>query len=150
MAGERVRRLVDREPIWRKLENRVDKRLHKIRNRPGSALAKRAPQIPNRNFGGGITVGTVQAGISIILEETVGVPFGGETEITDAEPVQGGTLYTVNVNSPFENMARAKAFFEANTGFASLLTDLLEVEDVEVLRTRPLRDTYQVKVLVHD
>lgn len=150
MTGERLRRALDREPIWRRVEGRIDKRASRIRNRPGKAVARRLPQFPQRNFGGGITVGVVQAAISIVLERTVGIPFGADTEIVDTEPASNGTLYTVNVDSPFENMAQAKAYFEANTGFTSLLTDLLEVRNVEVLKTRPLRDTYQVEILVED
>lgn len=150
MVGETVRDMLDREPVLRKLEDRFDDRLSSLRNRPGDMLSQRVPQIPNRNIGGGIAVGTVEAAIAIVLEETVGIPFGSDVEVVDTDSVRGGTLYTVNVDSPFRNMARARAFFESTTGFTSLLTDLLEVQSTEVLRTRTIRDTYQVEVLVQD
>lgn len=150
MVGERVRDAFDREPIWRRVEDRIDDKASNLRNRPGKRLQKRFPQVPRRNFGDGIAVGTIEAAIAIILEDTVGIPFGSETEIVDSEPVNGGTLYTIDVDAPTENMARAKSFFEANVGFTSLLTDFLEVESVQVLRARPLRDTYQIKIKVVD
>lgn len=148
---DRVMGIVDREPIWRRLEDKVDDVGYRVRNAPGERLRKRIPSFENRNFGGGVAVGTIEAAIAVILEETVGVPFGSDTEIIHVEPVEGrANVYTVDVDAPFENMASAKAFFESQTGFSSLLTDLIEVEDVEVLKTRPLRDTYQVKIRVED
>jgi hypothetical protein len=150
MAGERVRRALDREPIWRRVEGRIDNRASRLRNRPGGTLKRRIPQFPNRNFGGGIAIGVVQAAISIVLERTVGIPFGADTEMVDTTITNEGTVYTVNVDSPFENMAQAKAYFEANTGFTALLTDLLEVRSVSLIKTRPLRDTYQIEILVED
>lgn len=143
--------IADREPIWRKAEDRIDDVGYKLRNIPGSRLQKRMPNFENRNFGGGVAVGTIEAAVAVILEETVGVPFGSDTEIIDVEPEdRESNIYTVDVDAPFENMATARAFFESQTGFASLLTDLIEVEEVHVLKTRPLRDTYQVKIRVED
>lgn len=150
MPGDRVRNALDREPVWRRLEERFSNPGNRIRNAPGKRLQRRLPQFPNRNFGGAVGVGVIEAGIALILEDTLGIPFGSDTEIVDSQPVQGGTLYTVNVDAPFENMAKARAFFESNTGFASLLTDLMDVESVEVLKTRTLRDTYQIQVEVQD
>lgn len=150
MVGQRVRSALDREPFWRRVEGRVGSRANRFRNRPGSALRRRFPQFPNRNFGGGITVGLVEAGVALVLEDTLGIPFGSDTEIVDSQPVSGGTQYTVNIDAPTENMARARAFLEANTGFTSVLTDLLEVQSVDVLRTRTVRDTYQVEIVVRD
>ena len=150
MVGENIRNALDREPIWRKLEDRVDKTASNLRNRPSRRLEEKLPQVPNRNIGGGVGAGLVEAGIAKVLEETVGIPFGSDTEIVDTEPVDDGTMYVVNIDAPFENMAKARAFLEANTGFTSILTDELNVEEVEVLRTRPIRDTYQAEVLVVD
>lgn len=150
MVGDRLINVLDRKPFIRRVENRIDDRASKIRNRPSRAMQEKVPKIPNRNIGGGVAAGTIQSAIAIILEETVGVPFGGSTEVTEVDSVQGGNVYTVNVDAPTENMSKAKAFFQANTGFTSLLTDLIQVDNVEVLRTRPLRDTYQVKILVED
>lgn len=150
MVGERFRNALDREPVWRRVEGMIDDTFHSARNAPGEMLQKRVPQFPNRNFGGGVTVGAVEAVIAIVLKDTVGLPFGSDVEIVDSEPRDNGTLYTVNVDAPFENMARAQAFIESGTGFTSLLTDLLDVRSSEVIKTRTIRDTYQVKVLVQD
>lgn len=150
MVGERLRQLSDRDPIWRRIENRVDDKASNLRNRPSKRLQKEVPKVGQRNFGEGLGAGFVQAGIAKILKETVGIPLGSDTEIVDTEPVEGGVLYTVNVDGPIENMSKARAFIEATTGFTSILTDELNVQNTEVLKTRVLRDTYQVEVLVED
>lgn len=139
----------DREPIWRKAEDLVDNTGYNLRNKPSNALGV-LPRYKNRNIGGGIGIGVVQAAIAKILDDTVGVPFGSDTEIIGMEPADNGVVYTVNVDAPTENMAQARAFLESGTGFTSILTDLLQVENVEVLKTRTLRDTYQVEVLIED
>lgn len=141
---------LDREPIWRKLEDKVDSKASEVRNVPGSRLKRKFPQFENRNFGGGIAVGLVEAGVAMILKETVGVPFGSETEIVGVTPRNGGVVYTINVDAPANNMAEARAFLESGTGFTSILTDKLEVENSEILKTRVLRDTYQIEILVED
>lgn len=148
MVGERVRSALDREPVWRGVSDRVSDGSSELRNKPGGALRRRIPRFSNRNFGGGIAIGLVEAGVAMVLQRTVGIPFGSETEVSDARTTNRGTVYTVNVDAPTENMARARAFLEANTGFASVLTDLFDVDNVEVLRHRPVRDTYQVEILV--
>lgn len=150
MVGERLRQAFDREPILRRIQNRVSGGASRTRNTPGKTLQSRLPQFPNRNFGGGVAVGSVEAGIALVLEETLGIPFGSDTEIVDSQEIPGGMLYTVNVDAPFENMARARAFFEAQTGFTSLLTDLLDVREVRTVKTRAFRDTYQIEVSVRE
>lgn len=150
MVGERLRGALDREPVWRRVEERLTGPFTNLRNTPGRGLRNRVPQFPNRNFGGGVAVGSLEAAIAIILKRTLGIPFGSDVEVVDTEPVDGGLLYTVNVDAPFENMARAQAFFESTTGFTSLLTDLLQVRSTGVVKQRIIRDTYQIEVLVED
>lgn len=150
MPGERVKSIIGRDNFIRRIENRVDDKAFNLRQRPGRALRRRVPRIPNRNVGEGTIVGLLEAGIAVLLEDTVGVPFGANSEVTNVESTQGGRIYTVNVNAPFENMAQARAFLESTTGFTSVMTDLIEVEEMEVLNTRMLRDTYQVRILVKD
>lgn len=150
MVGERVVNLIDRKPVTQKIEDRIDDAVSGARNRPSRALERRFPKLENRNFGGGTMAGLLEAGIAIVLEDTVGVPFGASSEIVDTEPASNGTIYTVNVNAPTKNMAEARAFLESSTGFASVLTDIVDVEEAEVLNVRPLRDTYQVKVRIRD
>lgn len=149
MVGEKLGGFLgERDPVIRKMQDKLSHRAQKIRNRPGMRVKQAAPELPNRNVGDGVAAGTLQAAIAIILEDTVGIPFGSETEIADLESKGDGVVYTVNVNSPTQNMAETKAFFESTTGFTSLLTDLMDVENVEVANTRVLRDTYQIKIKV--
>lgn len=150
MVGRRVRNALDREPVWRRLEERGVGPFSDLRNTPGRGLRERVPRFSQRNFGGGIAVGAVEAAIAIVLKRTIGVPFGSDVEIVDSESRDGGMMYTVNVDAPFENMARAQAFFESTTGFTSLLTDLLQVRSTRVVKQRLVRDTYQIQVLVED
>lgn len=148
MTGERLRGMADREPIVRKITDKVGDRSNKLRNRVGKNARERLPRFGNRNIGEGTVIGTIEAGVATLLKDTVGIPFGSEVEIADISKSQGGTVYTVNVNAPFEDMAKMQAFFEANTGFTSLLTNKLNVESVDVLNTRLARDTYQIDILV--
>lgn len=148
MVGERI---LNREPIWRKAEDKIDDTAHRARHRVlDEPLNRRVPRLGQRNIGEGIGVGLVEAGIAKILEETLGIPFGSDTEIVDSNPTDGGMIYTVNVDAPLENMAKARGFLEGTTGFTSVLTDRYDVQNVEILKTRVLRDTYQVEVLVED
>lgn len=150
MVRNRLRNALDREPIWRKINDRIRDKSSNLRNTPGERLANSFPQFPNRNIGGGVAVGIVEAGVAIVLERTLGIPFGAETEISDVSTTNRGTVFTVNVNSPFENMARARAFIESGTGFTTLLTEEMNVQSVEVLKTRTLRDTYQIEILIEN
>lgn len=150
MVRERVREVIDREPFWRKIEDRISNPGHNIRNVPGSKIRSRIPNYRNRNFGGGKGIGIIEAAIAVILSETVGIPFGADADVQSVEPTSRGSLYTVNVNAPTQNMAEARAFIDSGTGFSSVLTDTLRVENVEILDTRTLRDTYQIEVLIED
>lgn len=142
--------VLDREPIWRKIEERIQGRASKRRNAPGERLTKYSPSFEHRNFGDGKAVGMLEAAIAVLLKQVIGVPLGSEVEVIGVEAAEDGNIYTVNVDAPFKNMAEAQAFFESGTGYASVLTDLMQVEETEVLRTRSLRDTYQVKIRVRD
>lgn len=140
--------LGDREPVIRRISRRIGDRATKLRNRPSQAMQRAVPQVGNRNVGGGIGVGLVQAGVAVVLEETLGLPFGSDVEVTDTRQSGRGTIYSINVDAPTENMARARSFLEANTGFTSILTNEFDVSNVEIISHRPLRDTYQMEVLV--
>jgi hypothetical protein len=143
--------ILNREPILRKIEDRIDDKAHRFRNNTFSKpIEERVPEIPKRNFGGGIGAGFVEAGIAVVLEDVIGVPFGADTDVVGIEKTEEGMHYTVNVNAPLENMAKARAFIDSGTGFTGILTDVYDVRDVEVLKTRPLRDTYQVELMIKD
>lgn len=150
MVMERFKQALEGETITQRVSNRVSNRASQVRNRPSQRLQKRMPRLGQRNIGEGIGAGMVEAGVAVILEETLGLPFGASSDVTDVEPVEGGHIYTVNVNAPVENMAQARAFIDSTTGFSSVLVDTLDVQSVEVLNTRPLRDTYQIKIRVQD
>jgi len=149
MVGERLKKRFDREPVWRKAANRASGPGHSLRSRVGGSFGNRIPSFENRNFGGGIGAGTVGAGLATVLEDVVGVPFGGSTDTVSIENNPDGSIsYVVNVNSPTEDMAKVRGFIDAGTGFTSVLTDELDVQDVELVNTRVLRDTYQVKLKI--
>jgi len=149
MVGERITKVVDREPILKKAQDRVSERVSSIRNRPGSRAEKVAPQFENRNLGGGVMTGAIAAGVATILEDTVGLPFGASVDIVNVEATEGGEIYTVNVNAPTENIAEARALIDSATGFTSYLTDTFSVESVDVLNHRIARDTYQIELKVN-
>jgi len=120
-----------------------------IRLRTESAIVTITPTWETNNIQGGTLTGATIAGVSVLLDDYA-LPIGSETEITDAEVVENGVLYTVNVDAAFKNQARFKAMIESGTGFTSLLTDKFDVQTEGALRTRPARDTWQFEVLVED
>lgn len=152
MVGERLKERFDREPIWRRAEGKFAGPGHRARNKINSSTGDKVPRFDNRNFGGGIGVGTVGAVVATVLEDTVGLPFGGSSDIVNVETLEGGdaTRYEVNVNAPIEHMAKVRAFIDSGTGFTSILTDELDVEDVEIIDVRTLRDTYQIELIIRD
>jgi len=143
-----IRKLLDREPIWRRVINKADKKASDIRNTPGKAIKNAAPKMKNRNIGGGVGIGMVGAAIVKVAKDYA--PVDTSVSIVNTEQAHNGTLYTVNVDSPLSNVAEAEAFFESASGFTSILTDEYNIQDVNVVKTRLVRDTYEVKVFVHD
>jgi hypothetical protein len=146
---------LDRQPIWRRNEDRLKRIPRATRDELNNLLADRFPRYENRNFGSGVLAGAAQAGIADILEDVVGVPFGAETEmvgIDNTASYQGsdGVMYSLNVNAPTQTMAEARAIIEAGTGYTTYVTDLSKVTSVDLVRTRVLRDTYAIDVFVED
>jgi hypothetical protein len=92
----------------------------------------------------------VAAAIATILDDAVGVPFGASSDTVSAEPVSNGMRYIVDVNAPFDEMANARASIDTGTGFTSFVIDDIEVKNIRKVRTRPLRDTYRVTLVVRD
>lgn len=135
-------------PLIGRVKDRLSEPLSKRRNKPGKRLEKRIPEVPNRNIGKGEAVGAVNAGLATILEDTLGFPFGATVDIVNVETTPQGDVYTVNVNAPTENIARARAFIDSTTGFTSYLTDEYDIEEVEVLNKRFARDTHQVTLRI--
>jgi len=148
MVGERISNMLDREPVLRKAESSIEGPLRNLRSNIDGSIEGIVPRVPNRNIGGGVGVGFLEAAVAAVIDEYV--PLAAEADVVNVESTDMGMEYTVNVNAPFENMARARAFIDSGTGFTTILTDELDVQDVEVLKTRPLRDTYQIKLLIQD
>lgn len=135
-------------PILGFVKRKASEPLSRARNRPGQKAAKRLPEGNLSGWERGEAIGAVNAGLAVVLEETLGVPFGATSEITNVEPVDGGNVYTVNVDAPSENIAKARALIDSSTGFSSYLIDEYDIEDVEMINIRPVRDTHQIKVKV--
>lgn len=148
MVGERIKDALDREPIWRKVENRFSNTGHRVRNIPGSKIRANIPGFQNRNFGEGKGIGFIEAAIQAIVQAYL--PLQADADVQSVSSTEGGTKYIVNVNASTEEMARARAFVDAGTGFTAILTDTLRVQNVEVIGTRTLRDTYQVELMIED
>lgn len=150
-----VRDALDRDPPLMELQNRVSRPASRARNTPGKLLKTDLqergflPRTQKRNIGNGVAVGAIEAGIAVVLEQVIGFPLGASVDIIESEPIDETTeRYTVNVNAPTMNMAEVRAFIDSSTGFTSLLTERFELQNTEVLRTRTVRDTYQVELLI--
>lgn len=154
MQSGPVRKRLQGKPPLRRLEERFElqEKSSDVRNRPGQRLVDGVPQPEQRNIGGGKFVGAIEAMTATILEDVVGVPFGGSSDVLEVEenPDGDGYIYTVNTNAPTKNMAQAKAFIDASTGYTSFFTDYYDVESVDVISARTLRDTHQIKLKVQD
>jgi len=135
-------------PILDSVKDRVAEPFSRARNAPGERVARRLPEGRFLSWGRGEAVGAVNAGIAVILEDTLGIPFGATVDIVDVDPQEDGDVYTVNVNAPSKNIARARAFIDSSTGFTSYLVDEYEIEEAEVLNKRFIRDTHQIKVRI--
>jgi len=146
MVGERLKKFTEREPVWRQVEKKVGPRASKARNRPMNRLEKRVPQVPNRNIGGGVGIGIIGAAIIRAVKDYV--PLATSVDLVDTQDTNGGVLYTLNVDAPMQDIAKAEAFMEAASGFTSVLTDRMQVEDARVVKSRVVKDTYEIKVLV--
>lgn len=150
MVGERVKDKIDREPFWRNLDDKYKDQIHEMRNKPGEHISGKIPRFKHRNFGAGIGLGITEAGVATVLADVVGVPFGADADVSQTAETSEGLIYTVDVNAPTKNMAEARAFIDSGTGFTTILTEALNVQSTEIIKTRTLRDTYRVKILVKE
>jgi len=141
---------MSKEPIIRRVSDSLTDRAHQRRASLDGTIKRTTPSLNRGNLGDGRGVGIITAAIAVIVEDTVGIPFGATSDIVFSESVEEGTKYTVNVNAPFENMAEARASIDSSTGFTSFLTDEIDVQSVSIERTRVLRDTFQVDILVRE
>jgi len=148
MVGERLSNMGNREPIVRAVSNRFSGRASKIRNRPGKVLENTIPKLPNRNLGGGVAVGAIGAVIIRAVKDYI--PLATDVDIVGTQDTDGGVLYTINVDAPMMDVAEFEAFMESASGLTSIITDSIDIQDTKVLKTRMVKDTYEIKVLVQD
>lgn len=130
------------------LRRNIGEQTSQVRGKPAEVVENVAPELPDMNIGGGQGAGAVGAGILTLLEDTVGVPFGSSTDIVNIEEDGTDLIYTVDVNSPTENIAKARAAIDSGTGFTTYLTDEFDIDSAEVVSTRVMRDTYRVEVRI--
>lgn len=148
MVGERIKDALGDEPVLRRVSNRFSKRASNVRNRQSKRVQKATPSMDRRNIGDGMAVGVIGSALEDIVATYL--PIGSDTEVTNTRRHGDGIIYTINTDAVSENMAKAEAFMESGTGFASFIVDNIDVDTAEVVRTRPLRDTYMIEVYVED
>lgn len=139
--------------LYKRIQRKLDERAeagHNIRANIGDKIVEVTPTWQNENIQPGTLTGAIVAAIATTTDELVPVDILAETEISDVEKVDDGTIYEVNVDAPLEQQARFEAMMEAGTGVTSLVVDQFDVEDTDVLKKRPSRDTYQFTVKVKD
>jgi hypothetical protein len=128
------------------MSDKIGGRTTPIRNIPANFFENNDFGGDRVGFGDGSGAGAVGAAVLTIVEDTVGVPFGGSVDVINVEETNRGARYTVNVNAPTENIAESRAFIDSSTGFLSYFTDEYQVQDVEIENERVLRDTYQYEI----
>lgn len=149
MVGERVKKVIgDRPSVVRKAADRFDGPFSERRNNIPERIARMTPDFQQRNLGDGFGIGYIAAGVAVIIEDTVGVPFGASSDTVNIERNGNVFTYTVDTNAPFPNMAKARAAIDAGTGFTGVFTERIEFQSFEKVKERPFRDTYRIKVRI--
>ena len=121
---------------------------HAVRIKTEEAFVTVTPNWETDNIQKGTATGLITSAIASATSTYV--PILTDTEIVDTEPKSDGVLYTVNVDAGFRNQAMFRSIIESGNGYTSLLVDESNVESEALLRKRPLRDTYQFEVFVHE
>ena len=138
--------------LYRKVQQALDNRAqpgHEARLNIGQSIVEVTPTWSNENIRPGTLTGAVFAAVVKVVGDTE-LPVGSDTEIVAVEDVDGGMLYTVNVDAPLKQQAMFQWMMEAATGFTSLFIDQFETSQPEAVRRRVARDTWQLEVLVKD
>jgi len=131
----------------RKWEKRLREPGSNIRDTLTSAGERFPIDPPNENITPNTFAGAVGTYLVFVAEDYLPVRLGADVSISDVEKVSDERyLYTVNVNAPLEGQARFKAIMQAGTGAVSLWVDEFDIQDFEVIKKRPARDTYQYKI----
>jgi hypothetical protein len=139
------------------LQKRAEKRTQQFTPR-GSSLREDIDQFlkdrrfepANTNIDSNTVAGALVVATVYALESYLPGSAGANTEVLSVEEMDGGSTYkyTINTNAPLEGQARFRAILDSTTGFTSLYTDEIEIQDFEVIQKRPGRDTYQYEITV--
>jgi len=138
--------------IYERIKQQLDNRTtaaHDVRTNIGDTIVSVTPNYENENINPGTATGVIMAGIATVLDQYA-VPMSADTEVADVESVENGTKYTVNVDAGFRQQARFRGMMEAGSGYTSFFTDGFEVSDMDSIRERLVRDTWQMDVVVED
>lgn len=119
---------------------------------PGDKVSDALDKIPDGpvGFGG---QGKVAGMIADVLRDTYGsyMPTQpSDVEIQEVQRVGNGVRYTINTTGMIRKVSEVRAMCEAIPGKINFATDDVNIESVEKINDRPLRKTYQVKLLVKD
>lgn len=104
----------------------------------------------NENISTGTFVGAVGTLIVWTLEDYLPGQVVAQADVVGVEPVDQGLKYTVDANAMIESQSRFRAILDSGTGVTSLWTDEIDVESVELIKSRPARDTYRYEIVVRD
>lgn len=124
-------------PAGRRIRQKIDQRLKDTAVSPA-----------NDNIDAGTIVGAVGTAIVWLFEDYLPGRVAADAEIADVETVDGGIRYTVDSNAMIESQSRFRAILDSGTGITSLWTDEIEVQSIELVKARPVRDTYRYEIVV--
>lgn len=139
--------------LYKRIQRQLDQRAeagHNIRTNIGNKIIEVTPNWENDNIEPGTATGAIVSAIAIITDDLIPIDVLADTEISQVDTVEDGAVYEVNVDAPLKQQARFEAMMEAGTGATSLLVDEFEVEEPDVVKKRPSRDTYQFTVKVKE
>lgn len=73
-----------------------------------------------------------------------------DVEIQSVSEAPRGIMYKINVTGAVRKVSEVRAMTEALPGKLNFATDDVEVKSVSKITDRPLRNTYQITILVKD
>lgn len=142
--------LLDLQGRVSEINQRFAERGHQIRDDFDSFLKDRRFELSNKNIDTNTVAGAAVVGTVYALESYLPGKAGANTEVLSVETEDNGQtyIYTINTNAPLEGQARFRSILDSSTGFTSLYTDEIEVQEFETIQKRVGRDTYQYRIKV--
>lgn len=134
----------------RKRTNQITDEGRSIRTQIDERLKDSEVNPANENITTSTFVGAVGTAIVWLLEDYLPGRIGADAEIVGADPSGEGVTYTIDTNAMIESQARFRSVIDAGTGITSLWTDEIEVESIELVKSRPARDTFRYEITVID